>query len=439
MTNYTDRRDFLKTSLLAAGSSVLPLGAHPDERLPVAAIITEYRHWSHADVIITKLLEGYDHDGGAGPNLRLAGMYVDQFPENDMARDLARKHSIPIFETIEDAITLGTGAVAVKGVLSIGEHGKYPYTPDTNQHMYPRRRFFDGIAATFLKCGQVVPVFNDKHLAYNWADAKHMYDTAQAMKMPFMAGSSIPVTWRIPPLELPRGCEIEEVAGLGYGDIEAYGFHTLEGVQCMVERRSGYETGVAAVETYQGRKAVEEAARQGLWSTELVEAALEAAPDRFPGRPSVEDYDRKDFAIFRVEYRDGLKATIIIANPAVQTFGFACKLQGEAKPRATEFELQRGAPFRHFGYLVDAVEPMIRTGKPSYPVERTLLTTGIIDAVMHSIAEGGRRIETPHLKIAYEPTDWAFAPGAPAEPVVPEGSWEHLQKARELRKQRGGV
>jgi len=436
MTHNADRRDFLKASLLAAGSSVLPLDAHPDERLPVTALITEYRHWSHADVVITKLLEGYEHDGGPGPNLRLAGMYVDQFPENDMARDLARKHSIPIFDSIEDSITLGTGAVAVKGVLSIGEHGRYPYTPDTNQHMYPRRRFFDGIAATFQKYGQVVPVFNDKHLAYNWADAKHMYDTAQAMKVPFMAGSSIPVTWRAPPLELPRGCEIEEATGLGYGSIEAYGFHTLEGVQSMVERRNGYETGVAAVETYQGRNAVEEAARQGLWSTELVNAALEAAPDRIPGSPSPEDYDRKNFAIFRVEYRDGLKVTIIIANPAVQTFGFACKLKGESRPRVTAFDLQRGAPFRHFGYLVDAIEPMIRTGTPTYPVERTLLTTGVIDAVMHSLAEGGRRIETPHLKIAYEPTDWAFAPGVTPEPVVPEGSWRHLQKARELRRER---
>jgi len=67
MRNHTRRRDFLKTSLLAAGSSVLPLDAQPDPRLPVAALITEYRHWSHADVIITKLLEGYEHDGGAGP------------------------------------------------------------------------------------------------------------------------------------------------------------------------------------------------------------------------------------------------------------------------------------------------------------------------------------------------------------------------------------
>jgi hypothetical protein len=367
-----NRREFLTASGLAAGATLLPdsLAGHNDERLPVTAIITEYRYLSHADVIITKLMEGYEHDGGPGPNLRLAGMYVDQFRERDMARDFARKYSIPIFDSIEDAITLGADGVAVKGVLSIGEHGEYPWTEDTHQHMYPRRRFFDEIAATFQKYDQVVPVFNDKHLAYNWADAKHMYDTAKAMKIPFMAGSSIPVAWRLPALELPRGCEIEEAIGLGYGGLEAYGFHTIEGMQCMIERRKGYETGVAAVQTFQGRKAIEEAQKRGVWSPEVLEAALEAAPDRLPGRPVPEDYDHERFAVYSIEYRDGLKATIVIANQVVSTFGFACQLKGEAKPRATAFELQRGTPYRHFGYLVDAIEPMIRTGKPTYPSPR---------------------------------------------------------------------
>src|SRR5207244_2263129 len=119
----------------------------------------------------------------------LVSLVTDQVPKNDISRTLQRKHGFFLAKTVEEAITLGTDKVAVAGVLSIGEHGNYPTTKDTGQHMYPRRRFFDAIVAAFKKYGQVVPVFNDKHLAYNWADAKHMYHPARELKIPFMAGS----------------------------------------------------------------------------------------------------------------------------------------------------------------------------------------------------------------------------------------------------------
>src|SRR6516164_7854850 len=95
-------------------------------RKKVTAIITEYRRWSHADVIVGKILEGYDHQGGPGPDLRLVSMYVDQFPANDLSRGLARKHDFTIYDSIEKALTLGGNQLAVDGVLCIGEHGKYP-------------------------------------------------------------------------------------------------------------------------------------------------------------------------------------------------------------------------------------------------------------------------------------------------------------------------
>ena len=139
-----DRRLFL-ASTLAASARVAVTGpcanaavAALEERqkLPVAAIVTEFRKNSHADVIVTKLLEGWDHDGGDGPALRLAGLYTDQVAKNDLSRELARKHGFPIFDSIEEAITLKTGRVQVAGVLSIGEHGDYPYTPDTSAFQF---------------------------------------------------------------------------------------------------------------------------------------------------------------------------------------------------------------------------------------------------------------------------------------------------------------
>src|SRR6266851_9625919 len=96
------------------------------ESKKVAALITEYRRHSHADVILGKILEGYLHDGKEGPNLTLVSLYVDQFPEGDLSRDLAKKHKFTIYETMEGALTQGGKTLAVDGVLCIGEHGKYP-------------------------------------------------------------------------------------------------------------------------------------------------------------------------------------------------------------------------------------------------------------------------------------------------------------------------
>jgi hypothetical protein len=110
----------------------------------VAAIVTEYRRHSHADVIVGKILEGYRHDGGPGPDLRVVSMYVDQTPANDQSRELARRHGFRLCPTIAEALTLGGDTLAVDGVLSIGEHGRYP-TNERGQILYPRRRFFEQI------------------------------------------------------------------------------------------------------------------------------------------------------------------------------------------------------------------------------------------------------------------------------------------------------
>jgi hypothetical protein len=296
--------------------------------------------------------------------------------------------------------------VQVAGVISVGEHGNYPYTEDTKQHQYPRRRFFDAIAKTFERCGQVAPVFNDKHLAWNWADGKHIYDTARRMKVPLMAGSSVPLGWRDPPLELERGSEIEAAVAIGYGGLESYGFHAVEGLQCLIERRKGGETGVKGVTAVQG-DALWQAERDGKWSRPLLEAALAAMPDK--PQDKLEDKLRDTAAFYLVEHRDGLNTTVAMANGIAKHFAVALKLRGRPDPLAICFRMEEEAPYGHFAYLLHAIEEMIHTGKPSYPVERTLLATGVLDAAMHSLAEGGKRLATPELDMRYEAVDWPFA------------------------------
>jgi hypothetical protein len=379
----------------------------------VAALVTEYRRWAHADVILTKLLKGYNHDGGPGPGLKLASLYVDQFPEGDLSRGLAKQHGFRIYDRPEDALTLGGPRVAVDGVLCIAEHGKYP-TNAKGQILYPRRRFFEAAAGVFARSKTSVPVFNDKHLAVTWADAKWVYDKARELYVPMLAGSSLPVTWRRPDVTLPKGCELTEAVQLGYGPLEGYGFHALEGLQCMAERRRGGETGVAAVQCLRG-PAVWDALDASRWSAALLEAAARRVPAHAAGgyRAAAKG---DDAAVYLIEYRDGFRAAVVMLNGWIYEgdgggFVFAGRLKGSAEPAVTQFYLQQPEPFAHFGHLLRAVESLVRTSHAPYPVERTLLTTGVLDALMTSAAEKGRPVETPHLGIKYQPTDWPHAAG----------------------------
>jgi hypothetical protein len=378
----------------------------------VAAVVTEYRKWSHADVILRNLLDGYPD--GKKPNMELVSLFTDQVPKGDMSRDLAKKHGFKITDTIAEALTLGGKTLAVEGVLSIGEHGKYP-TNDKGQLLYPRRRFFEEICKVFEQTKKSVPVFNDKHLAATWDDAKWMYDRARKLFVPMFAGSSIPVTWRKPDLVLPKDCELVGAVQVGYGPFEGYGFHALEGLQCMVERRKGGETGVKAVTCHTG-KAMWEAVDKHEWTKPLLEAALKPVTAHAKGDMREITAKAKDAGTFEVEYRDGLRAFVVMPNGWIHendgaSFYFACQRKGRDKPEACQFYLQQPDPFAHFAELTKAIDSLVNTGHAPYPLERTLLTTGVLDAVMNSRHEKGKRLDTPHLEIKYTPTEWGPAKG----------------------------
>ncbi|MDZ4683796.1 MAG: twin-arginine translocation signal domain-containing protein [Planctomycetaceae bacterium] len=406
----TNRRDFLKAAAATTALSALAGGTrlHAADRpaLPVAAIVTVWFRHSHTDVIVGKILEGWQHDGGPGPDLKLVSMYVDQVGESDLSRQKAERHGFQLARTIDEAITLGSNQVQVAGVLSIGEHGDYPTTPDTKQPMYPRRRFFEQIAAAFQRCGKVVPVFNDKHLAYRWEDAKFMVDTAGERNIPLLAGSSVPLAWRMPPLELDRNAELESAITVGYSGLEIYGIHALEAHQAMIERRRGGEAGIVSVQALQG-DAIHRAAAEGRWPVELFQTALATLPGAPQAQP---DWTTKnETALYLLEHRDGLKSAVVMIGALAPEFAFAAKLKGRPEPVATWIRLQNNPPHGHFAQQLRAIEETIHTGRAVYPVERTLLTTGTLDRLMHSLAQHGTRFDTPELAIAYQPTDWPFA------------------------------
>jgi hypothetical protein len=382
-------------------------------KLPrIAAVVTEYRHNSHADVIVSRLFQTETLDGqGRRPDLQLASLYTDQVPTNDTSRKFAEQYGFPIHDTVAGALTLGTDELAVDGVLLVAEHGDYPKS-DTGQTVYPKRRLFAEIVKVFEKSGRVVPVFIDKHLADNWTDAKWIYDTAQRMNVPLMAGSSVPGLWRYPPTDTPRGGKLQEIVAVSYHTLDAYGFHALEMVQAVAERRSGGETGIASVQCLAG-DAVWQAGEQGVYDKELLTLALSRLKERpLPAGKTLPELV-KEPVLFVIDYRDGLRVRVLTLNHAVAEWSCAWR-DGEGRTDGAVFWTQEARPFSHFTYLLRGIEKMMHMREPAWPAERTLLTSGALDALLISKRDGGKRLETPWLNVRYESRwDWQQPPPPP--------------------------
>jgi hypothetical protein len=403
--------------LAAAGAAPVLYGAQtPPKRPKIAAVVTTYFKYSHGQHIVDRFLEGYGWNGTHHhPPMDLVSLYVEQINDRDFSRDRAKRFpSMKMYPTIAEALTLGGSNLAVDGIVVVGEHGKYPRN-EKGQTQYPRYEYFQQIFKVLRSSGRAVPVFNDKHLSWKWEWAKEMYDTARELGVPLMAGSSLPVTWRTPSLEMPAGGKVREAMCVCYGGVDSYDFHGLETTQCMVERRRGGETGVKWVQAYRGEN-FWKAYAEGVWPRELVEAALCRSHTLVPARegfnnimPTVDDMKRivKNPVAYRYEHADGLMSTMLLMSGLIRDFNFAARLDNNSI-----FSTQMYLPMpdgrttlaNFFSPLVNGMEQMFLTGKPTYPVERTLLTTGLTAAGVESLFKNQTRYETPHLGIRYQPT-----------------------------------
>ncbi len=390
---------------------VLILMQPAPERPRVAAVVTTYYPNSHADVLVSRLLKTDTLDGkGRRPGLELVSLYSDQIHAKDIGQALARAHGVRISPTVEDALTLGTGKLAVDGVLLVAEHGDYPRSP-LGQTQYPKRRLFGDVEKVFRAAGRVVPLFCDKHLADTWEDAKAIHDAARDLKIPLMAGSSLPTLWREPAIDPPKGVELEEVVATSYHTLDAYGFHALEMLQAVVERRAGGETGIRAVACLEG----EAVWGEGLFDRRLLDEALRRHPGWKEGLDVRKRCPRP--VLFRIEYADGLRASVLTLNGAASEWSIAWRAKGGGTA-STRFRTQEARPFMHFTWQLDGIERMVKTGRPAWPAERTLLTSGALDRLLLSRSRGGARMETPELAFAYA-VDWTWSPPPPPPPDRP--------------------
>ncbi len=402
------RREFLGSSAgMALSLKAMAAGKPP---LRVAIVTTIYKYLSHGQHIGDRFLIGYPIDGEwHQPNVKVVSLYVDQKPEGDLSEVRAREFGFKVYPTIAEALCCGGKTLACDAVLIVGEHGDYPVN-DKGQKLYPRYEFFKQCVAVFKQSGRSVPVYNDKHLSYSFEKARAMVQAAHEMGFPMLGGSSIPVTWRLPDVEIPSGAHIEDAVMVGEGGSDAMDFHALEGLQCMVERRQGGESGVKAVQLLTG-DAVWKALDSGKISRELLSAALSRSDtplglSELDGR--VQDLVGdgvlpglvKNPGAYMIEYRDELKATMLMLDGAVKDFNFAARVRGVGNI-STQFLLTPVPNVTYSACLVQKIEEMFLTGRAPYPIERTLLTSGILESCLESKKQNSVRLETPALSVAY--------------------------------------
>jgi hypothetical protein len=366
----------------------------------LAVVATVWFPYSHADVIVRRWLEPHpERDapwGFLGTQTRIASVFLAQSPENDIGGGLCEKHGVPLFATIEDALTLGTDTLAVDGVLLIGEHGEYPVNARW-QKLYPRKEFFDEIVAVFDKSGRVVPIFCDKHFSWNGAWAQEMWATVQEKQIPWLAGSSTTLVGFhhatlgkvMPP---PANSRITEgVCTFNVGP-EAYGFHSLEVAEAILEKRVGGETGVKNVMAFAGEE-VFTAITDGRVPADLLDACLAAegltqAELRINTlNAAIEtEYCPANPTAFLIEYNDGVLVWHVCLQGHVANFSVAFRTENGIFAGTADCGGE-DTFFHHFAALNGQIEKLVLTGTCDVPPERTLLTTLTIEQCCIALAE----------------------------------------------------
>lgn len=371
--------------------------------MKIAVIATVWYPFSHADVIVTRWLQPFPTDAGngwSGSDFTIASVSLEQTPANDIGRQICADHGIPVMETIREALTLGGEKLAVDAVLLIGEHGDYPKN-EFGQKLYPRKEMFDAITAVFRETGQTAPVFNDKHLSWDFKLSGEMIATARELNFPLFAGTSLTHCPYDPGMPLSPGEGVSEVLALFFEDPEHYGFHSMEFVQSLIEQRPGGETGIESLR-FLDDQVVRDALARGEISSDLLLSTLVRLG--FPDDPGTLPFvlsRAQDLIGYQLKYRDGLRVTHLRIPKLVSNWAVAVRT-AEGNIRSctvtsggmTEF-------FSNFAHLDARLDDFFRSHQAPSPVLRTHLVAGALQLVLQAQRKNGQWVETPSLAVAY--------------------------------------
>jgi len=165
---------------------------------------------------------------------------------------------------------------------------------------------------------------------------------------------------------------------------------------------------------------LQQAAAAGRWSQQLVALAMAAEQKAnfqrlpYPGRTTTTSENQKvpvtelkpRHALI-VQYKDGTRGAILTIGNTSDRWNVAYRLQGQPQPVATALYNGPWGNLCLFTALSNAVANFFKTRQAPYPVERTLLVSGVLDAAMHSHQTGGKPIDTPQLEFSYQPQDFS--------------------------------
>jgi hypothetical protein len=416
MNMSISRRTFCGVAAATGVLAATPARAADGARKKIALITTEMRRHSHGQHFIDRFLSGYTWQGAwRKPEVDVAALYIDQFPQGDLAKAAAERHKVKIYPSVAEALTLGTSKLAVDGVVIVGEHGRYPVN-DLGQTLYPRYKFFKEAVKVFEASGRSAPVFNDKHLSTSWKECVEMVEDSKLLGFAFQAGSSLPVTRRMPAIDLPHGMPLAESLCICYGRADSYDFHGLETAQCMSERRKGGEVGIERVLALRGEKLWEHVATRDATKRLLVAALTRShnlpVVDGYPTAPVTFEWARKAFPegwAYFIDHRDGLKTSMFML--AIRDFNYAGLNRETGEITSCQFYLPMpthgSTTADFFNPQIRYIEQMIAEGRAPYPVERTLLTSGMTLAGVQSLHKQ-QAIETPEMAVRYSVPEQSY-------------------------------